>query len=34
MEAMVRLCDRAPAYTLVPAHPAATARLLDEALLA
>lgn len=34
MEAMVRLCDRAPAYTLVPAHPAASARLLDEALLA
>jgi hypothetical protein len=34
MEAMVRLCDRAPAYGLVPAHPAASARLLDEALLA
>jgi hypothetical protein len=33
MEAMVRLCDRAPAYSLVPAHPAASARLLDEALL-
>jgi hypothetical protein len=34
MEALVRLCDRAPAYRLVPAHPAASARLLDEALLA
>jgi hypothetical protein len=34
MEALVRLCDRAPAYSLVPAHPAASARLLDEALLA
>jgi hypothetical protein len=34
MEALVRLCDRAPAYRLVPAHPAANARLLDEALLA
>jgi hypothetical protein len=34
MEALVRLCDRAPAYRLHPAHPAASARLLDEALLA
>jgi hypothetical protein len=34
MEALVRLCDRAPAYSLVAAHPAASARLLDEALLA
>jgi hypothetical protein len=34
MEALVRLCDRAPAYRLVPAHPAASARLLDETLLA
>jgi hypothetical protein len=34
MEALVRLCDRAPAYSLVPANPAASARLLDEALLA
>jgi hypothetical protein len=34
MEALVRLCDRAPAYSLVPAHPTASARLLDEALLA
>ncbi|HYY82275.1 MAG TPA: hypothetical protein VFD04_24280 [Actinomycetes bacterium] len=34
MEALVRLCNRAPAYSLVPAHPAASARLLDEALLA
>ena len=34
MEALVRLCDRAPAYRLLPAHPAASARLLDEALLA
>jgi hypothetical protein len=34
MEALVQLCGRAPAYSLVPAHPAATARLLDEALLA
>ena len=25
MEALVRLCDRAPAYRLVPAHPAASA---------
>jgi hypothetical protein len=34
MEALVRLCDRAPAYSLNAAHPAASARLLDEALLA
>jgi hypothetical protein len=34
MEALVRLCDRAPAYSLNAAHPAANARLLDEALLA
>lgn len=35
MEALVRLCDRAPAYSLAPAaHPAESARLLDEALLA
>jgi len=34
VEALVRLCDRAPAYSLVPGHPAASARLLDEALLA
>jgi hypothetical protein len=34
MEALVRLCNRAPAYSLVPAHPAASARLLDEVLLA
>lgn len=33
MEALVRLCDRAPAYGLNAAHPAASARLLDEALL-
>jgi hypothetical protein len=34
MEALVRLCDRAPAYSLTAAHPTASARLLDEALLA
>jgi hypothetical protein len=34
MEALVRLCDRAPAYSLVAADPASSARLLDEALLA
>jgi hypothetical protein len=34
MEALVRLCIRAPAYSLAAAHPAGTARLLDEALLA
>jgi hypothetical protein len=34
METLVRLCDRAPAYSLTAAHPAASARLLDEALLA
>jgi hypothetical protein len=34
MEALGRLCDRAPAYSLVVAHPVASARLLDEALLA
>jgi hypothetical protein len=34
MEALVRLCVRAPAYSLAAAHPAGSARLLDEALLA
>jgi hypothetical protein len=33
METLVRLCDRAPAYSLTGAHPAWSARLVDEELL-
>jgi hypothetical protein len=33
MDALVRLCQRTPAYTLVPGSPGQSARLLDEELL-
>jgi hypothetical protein len=33
MEALVRLCARAPTYTFAPGSPESSARLVDEELL-